>query len=77
MSGHARSRKIRIRKRINKNRPQNEGDDEINIQRCQTAIINIIHMFKMIQEYMNMIKRETVNVGKNKLVEMKSTSNLN
>lgn len=34
-------------------------------------------MFKMIQEYMNMIKRETVNVEKNKLVEMKSTSNLN
>ena len=30
----------------------------------KTAIINIIHMFKMIQEYMNMIKRETVNVEK-------------
>ena len=30
----------------------------------KTAIINIIHMFKMIQEYMNMIKRETVNVKK-------------
>lgn len=32
----------------------------------KTAIINIIHMFKMIQEYMNMIKRETVNVEKKK-----------
>ena len=30
----------------------------------KTVIITIIHMFKMIQEYMNMIKRETVNVKK-------------
>ena len=29
--------KLESEKRINKNRPQNEGDDEINIQRCQNS----------------------------------------
>ena len=30
----------------------------------KTAIINIIHMFKLIQENMTMIRREIVNVKK-------------
>lgn len=30
----------------------------------KTAIINIIHMFKMIQENMTMIRREIINVKK-------------